>query len=317
MKLPLMYQTVFQQQWQPEKVFSGKKLKSVYTMNEGCMKNKCLILICLLTLPVSNAFCDSIKYVNKSVVFIDKNVSPYEIENSEFLYKYVFIGNNKIESYVRYNNEDYFTKAHTLELNKINDNCVLMNCFGSDKQLLKEYYISFIDGNRVRINEDVFVLREDSYYLLKNDVLNDVSIKDLLEFLKITIFLYSGYDYFESLGFMQEINHERKYFILSATLHFSTGQSEWIYDYEAVYSYSEGLLQTIEITDEEEDLYFKLTLEAKNKDFLVYHIYKRIAESRSTTSNLFINLTDKMFQESGEYVRSCYEYLYQYSWAVF
>ncbi|MCM1234252.1 MAG: hypothetical protein NC489_29460 [Ruminococcus flavefaciens] len=282
------------------------------------MKNKCLMLICLLTLCMPSAFCDSIKYVNKSVVFIDKNVSPYEIENTEFLYKYVFIDSNKIESYVRYDNEEYFIKENTLELNKINDNCVLMNHFGSDNQLLKEYYISFIDGNRVRVNEDVFVLREDSYYLLKNDVLNDASIKDLLGFLKTTIFLYHReFDDFESHGFIQEGSYKRKYFILSATLHFSTGQSEWIYDYEAVYSYSEGLLRTMEISSEEEGLYFKLTLEAKNKNFLVYHIYRRIAEGCYKTSNLFIDLTDKMFQESGEYVRSCYEYLYQCSWVVF
>lgn len=281
------------------------------------MKNKCLVLICLLTLRVSSAFCDSIKYVNKNVVFIDKNVSPYEIENKEFLYKYVFIDSNKIESYVRYYNEDYFIKENTLELNKINDNCVLMNHFGTKNQLLKEYYISFIDGNRVRVNEDVFVLREDSYYLLKNDVLNNVSIKDLLEFLKITIFLcHREFDDFESHGFIQEGSYKRKYFILSATLHFSIGQSESTYDYEAVYSYSEGFLRTMEITSEE-GLYFKLTLEARNTNFLVYHIYRRIAEGCYKTSNLFIDLTDKMFQESGEYVRSCYEYLYQYSWVVF
>lgn len=282
------------------------------------MKNKCLMLICLLILCVSNAFCDSIKYVNKSVVFINKNVSPYEIENKEFLYKYVFIDSNKVECNVRYYNEDRFIKEHTLELNKINDNCVLMSHFGSsNNELLKEYNISFIDGNRVRINEDVFVLREDSYYLLKNDVLNNVNIKDFLGFLKITIFLYSGYEFFESCGFIQEVNYKRKYFILFANLHFSTGHSDLIYDYEAVYTYNEDLLQTIEITSEEEGLYFKLTLEAENKNFLVYHIYRRIAEGCYKMSNLFIDLTDKMFQELGEYVRSSYEYLYQYSWVVF
>lgn len=280
------------------------------------MKKIYFIFVCLLITYVLPAFCETELYINKSSLVVEQNKNEnsnsWVLEKNNVLCKYIFIGKNKIECYAKNGVNQADEKECTLELKKIDNNNCVLNFFNSSDSLINEYFISFFDENRIRINNDSFVLQGDSYYQLKRDILIDMNIKDFLEFLKMTLFIYEDFYQFEYLGF---ITSKIKYYILSASIHFSTGQSDWIYTYEAKYNYNEGFLKSIEITDEE-DIYYKLVLKEKNEDFFIYNLFHRIAEGCTESSIIFIDLKKKIIQESGELIKSTYEYLYQNSWIL-
>ena len=60
--------------------------------------------------------------------------------------------------------------------------------------------------------------------------------------------------------------------------------------------------------DEDGETYLEQKLEEKTDDYLIYKLFKRVAEGVSMRSYFFIDLVNNMTQESGIYLRSCYEY---------
>ena len=287
------------------------KQKSGKVRIGDAMKNNLLLYVSLLLLLAADAFCDSPFKVSVGNVLIDKNTVPYKIDNSSHSYVCDFIGNDKIECYtVDY--DEYGSvmseKEYVLELERKSEDSAVLKIFGRDGSLQKEHQIAFLAENTIKINRDTYVLRGDSYKELKNNVLKNGQIKELLEFLKATLFFYHDFAYFNFLILMPQKSNVIKYFILSASLHFSSGQSSWIYDYEARYSYKGDLIEELTIVDEDGETYLEQKLEEKTDDYLVYKLFKRVAEGVSMRSYFFIDLVNNMTQESGIYLRSCYEY---------
>lgn len=279
---------------------------------EDVMKKNLFLLANFFLLFAANAFCKSSFQVNENHILIDKREVPHEIQKSLRSYKFDFIGNNKIECFTIYEDDGRMRKEkeYTLELEKKAEDSAVLKIFRSDDSLEENYQITFAIGNKIKINRDEYILRDDSYAELKNNILKNGEIKELLEFLKATLFFYNDFCYFNFLVFMPQKSNVIKYFILSASLHFSSGQSSWIYDYEARYTYKDNLIDELIIVDEDGEMYLKQKLEEKNDDYLVYKLFKRISEGCSTHSYFFIDLENNMAQESGTFYKSCYEYPY-------
>lgn len=274
------------------------------------MKKKklfCLIFFCFVVIPV---FCKNQFTVNKSfsIQQVEPKEKDIEVRTQKFSFsikkdsmiKHEIIDNNDFVSTFQIKNE-----KNTFTLNYIKDNSIE-----------KLYTITFKPENKVLINNtDVYLLKDDSYLKLYNDLLSNRSIISIFQFLSFCHYFFIDTN-LQNLPFYF-YNYE--YMILEGHLSIQSPDSNLRLTHIVQYKYDENGNISINCNCSDENfigLNYQVNFNYKQCKISNVTIKMKFFERKSERYDLKFNYEKATITAFGESIHSYFTDIITYSFAT-
>lgn len=274
------------------------------------MKKKklfCLIFFCFVVIPV---FCKNQFTVNKS--FSIQQVEPKEKDIEVRTQKFSF--SIKKDSMIKHEIIDNNDFVSTFQI-KNEKNTFTLNCI-KDNSIEKLYTITFKPENKVLINNtDVYLLKDDSYLKLYNDLLSNRSIISIFQFLSFCHYFFIDTN-LQNLPFYF-YNYE--YMILEGHLSIQSPDSNLRLTHIVQYKYDENGNISINCNCSDENfigLNYQVNFNYKQCKISNVTIKMKFFERKSKRYDLKFNYEKATITAFGESIHSYFTDIIKYSFAT-